>query len=83
MEEAVAKALAEEMAAENDPVEVGESEFSEEIHEDDTNKEAVYEGEENGEAIHEDDHDKEAVYEKEFPEAAAEEASSDKPEGEE
>jgi hypothetical protein len=69
VEEAVAKA----MAAENDPVFVGESEASEEIHEDDVNKEAVYEGEENGEAIHEDDHDKEAVYEKEFPEAAKEE----------
>ena len=54
---------AEEMAAENDPVEVGESECSE--------------------AIHEDDHDKEAVYEDEFPEAAAEEASSEKPDGEE
>ena len=45
VEEAVAKALAEEMAAENDPVEVGESENSEAIHEDDHDKEAVYEEE--------------------------------------
>ena len=45
VEEAVAKALAEEMAAENDPVEVGESENSEAIHEDDHDKEAVYEDE--------------------------------------
>lgn len=45
VEEAVAKALAEEMAAENDPVEVGESECSEAIHEDDHDKEAVYEDE--------------------------------------
>ena len=45
VEEAVANALAEEMAAENDPVEVGESESSEAIHEDDHDKEAVYEEE--------------------------------------
>ena len=75
VEEAAAYAVAQEMAAENDPVYVDwDSEQAEAVHEDDTNKEAVYEGEENGEAIHEDDHDKEAVYEKECAAADASEA---------
>ena len=66
VEEAAAKAVAQEMADENDPVFVDwEPEATEAVHEDDMSKEAVYEGEENGEAIHEDDHDKEAVYEEE------------------
>ena len=62
VEEAVARALADE----------AEAEVAEEgIHEDDTAKEEIYEGEENGEAIHEDDRNKEAVYEEEFPDEAS------------
>lgn len=55
IEEAVAAAMDEE-------------DETEAIHEDDQNKEAIYEGEESGEAIHEDDQNKEAVYEEEVEE---------------